>query len=241
MPGAAGAGQTESGSGVARGGHSSPSPARGPCLRKARASAALGVLLPGGGAAVGDRVPQQVLPLVAFSGAENKWLREVPLTKWWTELDPGRRCPGPRGPGAGTKTTTLLGGPRAEEEVAGVVNEALCAALSCPAPHQAFCGTIVPPPSQTREYYLLLPLFGGGRQSLGNPSPPPPSSAHPEPGQLWLCPDIAAPPPKRSSLIGARNIKLGSAPRTTGAHFTLSLERWQQWGILEAIAPARGN
>ncbi|VCW85491.1 unnamed protein product, partial [Gulo gulo] len=59
----------------------------------------------------------------------------------------------------------------------------------------------------------------------GNPSPPPASSAHPEPGQLWLCPDIAAPPPKRSSLIGAKNIKLGSAPRTTGharpAHFPL--------------------
>lgn len=54
-----------------------------------------------------------------------------------------------------------------------MVNEALCPALSFPAPRQPFCGTIVPP-SQTREYYLLLPLLGEGRKSLGNPSPPSP-------------------------------------------------------------------
>lgn len=52
------------------------------------------------------------------------------------------------------------------------MNEALCPVLSGPAPHQPFCGTIVPP-SQTREYYLLLPLLGEGRKSLGSPSPPP--------------------------------------------------------------------
>lgn len=129
----------------------------------------------GGGASVEERtVYCKRLSLVAFSRQENKWLTEVLLThsKVWAELDPEHRWPVPPSPGAGTKATTLWG---AEGRGGGGrrVNEPLCPALSCPAPHQPFCGTIVPP-SQTREYYLLLPLLGEGRQSLGDRSRPNP-------------------------------------------------------------------
>lgn len=50
------------------------------------------------------------------------------------------------------------------EEVACVVNEALCLALSYPAPHQLFCGTIVPPIPDKRV--LSVPVTVGGREEV---------------------------------------------------------------------------
>ena len=91
--------------------------------------------------------------------------------------------------------------------MAGVLNEALCLALSCPAPRQLFCGTIVPP-SQTREYYLSLALLGEGRRSLGDPSPPSPCSVPSGPRPLWLCPDIEPPTSKEVILNKCQEYKV---------------------------------
>lgn len=79
-----------------------------------------------------------------------------------------------------------------------MVNEALCLALSYPAPTSPSVGPLSPL-SRTREYYLFLSLLGEGKKSLGNASPLSPSSALSEPGQLWLYPDLRPLPPKKSS------------------------------------------
>lgn len=105
------------------------------------------------------------------------------------------------------------------------MNKALCPVVSCPAPHQSSVRPLSPP-SQTREYYLLLPLLEEGRQSLGGPPPFLPSSGYSEPEQLWLCPQSPG-PPKRTSLRGAKNIKVrpGLEPQAPASPACISL-----WG-----------
>lgn len=43
-----------------------------------------------------------------------------------------------------------------------MLNEALCSALSCPAPHQPFCGTIVPPNPGQESIICCYHCWGKG-------------------------------------------------------------------------------
>lgn len=127
------------------------------------------------------------------------------------ELDPDCRCPVLPCPGQAQRPRLCGGRERVEEEVAGSVKEGLCPVLSCPAPHQPFCGTIVPA-CQTREYYLLRPLLGEGRQSWGNPSPLPTLLCALSRGSCGLAQTQRPPPPKRTSLVGAKHIRVRPVP-----------------------------